>query len=61
MGSPECGRISYWEEFNSYLVENLMQFSPRNVGKMILIGRLSRVFFGMDVRREEKIVLAMAR
>ena len=29
-------------------------FFPRNVGKSILIGRLSRVFFGMDVQREEK-------
>ena len=31
-----------------------MQLFPINVGKLILIGCLSKVLFGVDVLREEK-------
>ena len=33
-----------------------MKVFPINVGKLILIGRLSKVLFGMDVLREEMLV-----
>ena len=35
-----------------------MKIFPINVGKLILIGRLSKVLFGVDVLREEMPVVA---
>ena len=34
-----------------------MKIFPINVRKLILIGRLSKVLFGMDVLREEMLVV----
>ena len=55
MWDPQNGPESATsKELSSDLVKNLMQLFPINVGKLILIGRLSKVLFGVDVLRDEK-------